>query len=467
MSFVIAQVGGPPWWLALLGFVVVVALGWFGYRLGNQKALAMFNAGEEPHSTPDYYGWYMVALMYLPPALFTAAIGVFSYGGLLLARTIGLFTGGGHGGAGHGDASAGPGVAKAIEGFTSFDFLGSAPILPWAFFIAWVIVPVIILYPALGSIKAQTKARFLVERTIYGILLTAASISVVTTAAIAISVIFESMAFFAKVSWFEFLFGTTWNPGASFLESAGRADDSGEQGARFGAVPLFYGTLMITFIAMLVAVPIGVLAAVFLAEYATLPVRRVAKPMLEILAGIPTVVYGFFAAITVAPVVVAIAGSIGLDASFENALTAGAIMGVMIIPFMSSLCDDVISAVPQALRRGAYGMGATKAECIIQVVLPAALPGIISAFLLAVSRAIGETMIVVMAAGLNPSMTINPLEQVTTVTVHIVSNLTGDLAFDNPQTLSAFSLGLVLLVMTLGLNIVSAFIIRRFRAQYE
>ncbi|MEO0965769.1 MAG: phosphate ABC transporter permease subunit PstC [Planctomycetota bacterium] len=456
----LAQTAAPPWWLALVAALIVVALAWYGYRLGNNKALAMFNAGQEPHSTPDYYGWYMVALMYLPPALFTAAIGVFTYGGLLFARTLGMFTGGGHGGSSEG-------VAHAIEGFTAFNFLGDAPILPWAFAVAWIVVPALILFPAYGSIKAETKARFLVERTIYGILLTAASISVVTTAAIAISVIFESLAFFAKVSWFEFLFGTTWNPGASFLESAGRADDSGEQGARFGAVPLFYGTLMITFIAMLVAVPVGVMAAVFLSEYATLPMRRFFKPMLEILAGIPTVVYGFFAAITVAPVVVAIARSVGLDASFENALTAGAIMGVMIIPFMSSLCDDVISAVPQALRRGAYGMGATKAECIIQVVLPAALPGIISAFLLAVSRAIGETMIVVMAAGLNPSMTINPLEQVTTVTVHIVSNLTGDLAFDNPQTLSAFSLGLVLLVMTLGLNIVSAFIIRRFRAQYE
>ncbi|MEM1207672.1 MAG: phosphate ABC transporter permease subunit PstC [Planctomycetota bacterium] len=488
----IAQTAAPPWWLALVAALIVVALAWYGYRMGNNKALAMFNAGQEPHSTPDYYGWYMVALMYLPPALFTAAIGLFTYGGLLFARTLGMFTGGGHGGSSQG-------VAHAIEGFTSFNFLGDAPILPWAFAVAWIVVPALILFPAYGSIKAETKARFLVERTIYGILLTAASISVVTTAAIAISVIFESLAFFAKVSWFEFLFGTTWNPGASFLESAGRADDSGEQGARFGAVPLFYGTLMITFIAMLVAVPVGVMAAVFLSEYATLPMRRFFKPMLEILAGIPTVVYGFFAAITVAPTVVwvvkmVVGGylyitgqTVNADgtpmssdefwqaaaiftseiASFENALTAGAIMGVMIIPFMSSLCDDVISAVPQALRRGAYGMGATKAECIIQVVLPAALPGIISAFLLAVSRAIGETMIVVMAAGLNPSMTINPLEQVTTVTVHIVSNLTGDLAFDNPQTLSAFSLGLVLLVMTLGLNIVSAFIIRRFRAQYE
>jgi phosphate transport system permease protein len=469
-------IAAPPWWLALIAALVVLALGWTGYRLGRDKALAMFRGGEEPHSTPDYYGWYVVAWMFLPAVLVTAAIGLFTYGGLLLARTIGLLTSPDHGhaeatAAGTTDAvtpaaSQGPTLAESIESFTAFEFLGESAVLPWLFLVLWVVVPAGILYPAVASFNAGTKARFLVERTIYGTLFTAASISVVTTAAIAISVIFESLAFFALVSPIEFLFGTTWNPGDAFLQGAGRGDE-GDSNASFGAVPLFYGTLMITFIAMLVAVPVGVLAAVFLSEYASTPVRRVAKPMLEILAGIPTVVYGFFAAVTVAPLVVSIARAIGLSASPENALTAGAIMGVMIIPFMSSLSDDVISAVPQALRRGSFGMGATRHETILKVVLPAALPGIISAFLLAVSRAIGETMIVVMAAGLNPSMTLNPLEQVTTVTVHIVSNLTGDLAYDNPQTLSAFSLGLVLLVMTLGLNIVSAVIIRRFRAQYE
>ncbi|MEO0586182.1 MAG: phosphate ABC transporter permease subunit PstC [Planctomycetota bacterium] len=446
-------------WTGLALLAAAIALAIIGFRLGRGRAVALVDAGKEPLATPDYYGWYVVAWAFLPITLITAALGVFVYGGLIVARATGAFI----------DADTG----DAIESVTSLAFLGDAAWPGWTLLAAWLVVPAALLPIALGRVRPEVQARHLVERCIYGVLLTAASISVVTTAAIAASVVFESLAFFTHpaVDVTEFLFGTTWNPGASFTGDADKA--------RFGAVPLFFGTLMITAIAMVVAVPTGVLAAVFLAEYASLPVRRVAKPMLEILAGIPTVVYGFFAAVTVAPLVVATTetitafaqalgwSSFELTASFENALTAGGIMGVMIIPFMSSLSDDVISAVPQALRRGAYAMGATRAECIIRVVLPAALPGIVSAFLLAISRAIGETMIVVMAAGLNPSITINPLEQVTTVTVHIVSNLTGDLAFDNPQTLSAFSLGLVLLVMTLGLNVISSVIIRRFKAQYD
>ncbi len=224
---------------------------------------------------------------------------------------------------------------------------------------------------------------------------------------------------------------------------------------------------MITGIAMAVAVPIGLLSAIYMSEYASRPVRAAAKPALEILAGIPTVVYGFFAAITVAPLVVEAASRLGLDASYNSALAAGLVMGVMIIPFISSLSDDVISAVPQTLREGSYALGATRSETVKHVLLPAALPGVVSAFLLGISRALGETMIVVMAAGLRPNLAWNPLEDMTTVTVRIVDALTGDQAFDSPETLSAFALGLVLFVATLLLNLISTIMVRRFRQRYE
>jgi phosphate transport system permease protein len=315
-------------------------------------------------------------------------------------------------------------------------------------------------------IKAELNARVLCERFVYLMLLGTALISILTTVGIALSVVFEAARFFRQVSFIEFITGTTWAPGGAFLESAGRGGEQGTE-SEFGAVPLFAGTLMISAIAMLVAVPLGLLAAIYLAEYASRKARRLLKPMLEILAGIPTVVYGFFAAITVAPLIVNFFTRLGLETSFENALAPGVVMGVMIIPFMSSLCDDVITSVPQNIRQAALSLGATKSEMIKGTVLPAALPGIVSAFLLSASRAIGETMIVVMAAGMAANLTPIPLEQMTTVTVHIVANLTGDLAYDNPQTLSAFGLGLSLLVVTLILNIVSVIIIRRFRQRYE
>ena len=235
----------------------------------------------------------------------------------------------------------------------------------------------------------------------------------------------------------------------------------------FGAVPIFAGTLLISAIAMLVAVPFGLMSAIYLAEYASPTVRAWAKPLLEILAGIPTVVYGFFAALTVAPLIRNFGESIGLTVASESALAAGLVMGIMIIPFVSSLSDDVITAVPQAMRDGSLGLGATKSETIKRVVIPAALPGIVGGVLLAVSRAIGETMIVVMAAGLAANLTINPLEAVTTVTVQIVTLLTGDQAFDSPKTLAAFALGLMLFITTLILNIIALRTVRKYREQYE
>lgn len=314
---------------------------------------------------------------------------------------------------------------------------------------------------ALRRINPGLRARVFVENTILGVLIACSCVAILTTVGIVFSVLFESMRFFGKVPWYEFLFGTNWSP-----QMAIRADQVGSTGA-FGAIPLFVGTLLISAIAMIVAVPIGLMSAIYLSEYASRKFRAIAKPMLEILAGVPTVVYGFFAALTVAPLIRELGESIGLNVASESALAAGLVMGVMIIPFVSSLSDDVISAVPMALRDGSYGMGATKSETIRQVVLPAALPGIVGGILLAVSRAIGETMIVVMAAGLAANLTINPLEAVTTVTVQIVTLLTGDQEFDSAKTLAAFALGLMLFVSTLLLNVFALRIVRKYREQYE
>ncbi|MDQ6986914.1 MAG: phosphate ABC transporter permease subunit PstC [Mariprofundaceae bacterium] len=322
------------------------------------------------------------------------------------------------------------------------------------------------LWFALGHVKADFRARPAVENVVRGIIFTAASISILTTIGIVLSVIFESIRFFQVIPIWDFITGTQWQPDTAFLIGAGRADESVAP-PLFGSLPIFAGTFMITLIAMLVAVPIGLFAAIYMSEYASHNTRGRIKPMLEILAGIPTVVYGFFAAITISPLVVDAAHAFGLEADYTNALAPGLIMGVMIIPFISSLSDDVIRAVPQSLRDGSLALGTTKAETIRHIVLPAAFPGIVSAFLLAVSRAIGETMIVVMAAGLRPNMTANPLEGMTTVTVKIVEALTGDQEFDSAFTLSAFALGLVLLLITLTLNIISTIIVRKFRQRYE
>ncbi len=312
-----------------------------------------------------------------------------------------------------------------------------------------------------SRIKSDTPARDIVERVIRVALVACASLAILTTLGIVLSVLFESLRFFQEVGFLEFVAGTRWSP-----QTAIRADQVGSSGA-FGAIPLFVGTLLISFIAMVVAVPLGLMSAIYLAEYASERVRSVAKPLLEVLAGIPTVVYGFFAALTVAPAIRGFGESIGLSVASESALAAGMVMGIMIIPFISSLSDDVITAVPQSMRDGSYGLGATQSETIRKVVLPAALPGIVGSILLAASRAIGETMIVVMAAGLAANLTVNPLEAVTTVTVQIVTLLTGDQEFDSAKTLAAFALGLMLFVVTLILNVVALHVVRKYREQYD
>ena len=309
--------------------------------------------------------------------------------------------------------------------------------------------------------RPNRRAKKAVEAVIKAGLIASSTVAVLATVGIVASLLFESLRFFNEVPLTDFLFGTTWSP-----QTAIREDQVGASGS-FGAVPLFAGTMLISTIAMLVAAPVGLLSAIYLAEYAPLRARAWIKPLLEILAGIPTVVYGFFAALVVAPWLRGTGDAAGFDVSSESALAAGLVMGVMIIPLISSLSDDVIAAVPQSLREAALGLGATKSETIRNVVLPAALPGIMGGMLLAASRAIGETMIVVMAAGLAANLTANPFEAVTTVTVQIVTLLTGDQEFDSAKTLSAFALGLMLFCTTLCLNVIAQYIVRKYREQYD
>ncbi len=310
-------------------------------------------------------------------------------------------------------------------------------------------------------IQPDLRARNRVENVVRWVLIAASSIAIFTTIGIVLSVLFEAIRFFQKVPLTEFLFGLNWSP-----QTAIRADQVGSSGS-FGAVPLFTGTMLITAIAMFVAVPVGLMTAIYLAEYSSNRIRAIAKPLLEVLAGIPTVVYGFFAALTVAPWVRDAGQSVGLEVASESALAAGIVMGIMIIPLVSSLSDDAINAVPSAMRDGALALGSTRSETMTRVILPAALPGIVGGILLSISRAIGETMIVVMAAGLAANLTANPFEAVTTVTVQIVTLLVGDQEFDSAKTLAAFALGLMLFVVTLFLNILGLSVVRKYREQYE
>ncbi len=401
----------------------LIPLACLAYYLGWRKALIISEKGIRCHSQISFYGWYALTWMVLP-LLFLAVISSVLHIFKVVTVPVPMFV------------TAGFSLAAAS------------------------------LYFSLRAIKPSLRARNIVEAVIRYFLFIASVISILTTIGIVLSILFEAIKFFQLVNIWEFITGTDWNPGTAFLGSAGRGE---EQIAKpeFGSVPLFAGTFLITFIAMCVAIPIGLLSAIYMTEYAPIKIRSLAKPTLEVLAGIPTVVYGFFAAITVSPFIVKASETVGLNADYTNALSPGIVMGIMIIPFISSLSDDVINSIPQSMREGSYALGTTKSETIKHVILPAALPGIVSSFLLAVSRALGETMIVVMAAGLRPNLTWNPLEGVTTVTVRIVDALTGDQAFDSPETLSAFGLGLMLLIITLTLNILSTIVIRRFRQRYE
>ncbi|UOD34134.1 phosphate ABC transporter permease subunit PstC [Deferribacteraceae bacterium V6Fe1] len=393
-----------------------------GHYLGIKKAL-LLESEQKLKSRPYYYGWYCLIWMSIPAFLFYVILSILSF-------------------------------------YKIFYF---SPFLTYVFTFLFVVIGLLL---SLKNITPKLNARVKVEKFIDILLLVCAGITILVTIGIVLSIFFESLKFFKNINIFDFIFGTKWEPDTAFLGGAGRGDEMVAE-PKFGSVPLFAGTVMITLIAMFVAVPTGLFSAIYLSEYASKNIRKKIKPLLEILAGIPTVVYGFFAAITVSPLVVKIAESLGLKAEYTNALAPGIVMGIMIIPYISSLSDDVINAVPKSLREGSLALGTTKSETIKHVVLPAALPGIFSAIILAVSRAIGETMIVVMAAGLRPNLTLNPLEGMTTVTVRIVDALVGDQEFGSLETLSAFGLGFVLLLITLILNIFSMKIVRRFREKYE
>ena len=347
-------------------------------------------------------------------------------------------------------------ILNAAEHYASIKYVSSI-----SFYLSILIFMILGVMFASRKLQPSFRAQQTIENYVKYFLFFCSSVAVLTTVGIVFSLLFESLRFFSDVSVFEFLFGTKWYPYIPIREG-----QSGSLGS-FGAVPIFAGTFLVMIVAMCVATPIGLFTAIYLAEYASPRLRRIIKPLLEILAGVPTIVYGFFAFVTVAPFVKTFGQSIGIDASPTSALAAGLVMGIMIIPFISSLSDDVINSVPQSLREGSLGIGANKAETIKRVILPAALPGIVGAFLLGVSRAIGETMIVVVAAGTAPNLTANPFENVTTVTVQIVIALIGDQEFDDPRTLSAFALGLVLFVITLILNIFALRIVKKYRERYE
>jgi len=460
-------------WTLLLILLAVMAL---AYQIGCRRAITSAGGAgriSTLHSLPAYYGFYAAIWAGLPALLLLALwTGVqdqvitqlvsarlpseiaakLSPGdlGLMLNDVKNLAAGG------IVSAQVTPAIQNAAEQYARLQDLAR-----WAQWLLVLAVALAGLALAWGQTKPAMRARNRVEGIVLGVMILCSSIAILTTLGIVLSVVFESLQFFQKIDPSEFFFGTLWSP-----QTAMRTDQVAAAGA-FGAVPLFTGTLLVSFIAMVVAVPIGLMAAIYLSEYAPRQVRGIAKPLLEILAGIPTVVYGFFAALTLAPVIRTLGESLGLAVASESALAAGLVMGIMIIPFVSSLSDDVINAVPQAMRDGSYALGATRSETILRVVIPAALPGIVGGILLAVSRAIGETMIVVMAAGLSANLTANPLASVTTVTVQIVTLLTGDQEFDSAKTLAAFALGLTLFLVTLALNVIALHIVRKYREQYE
>ncbi|MCU0894284.1 MAG: phosphate ABC transporter permease subunit PstC [Rhodospirillales bacterium] len=452
---------------------VLLILASIGYYMGRSRAIRAATGGKRLNSLPSYYGHYVALWCALPALCVVAAWLVLEPSlvrGLLVAglppeareldpARLDLLLNDVRNLARGGDAvseAADATTRAAAERYGTLQTISVAAMSVFALALA-----VFGLNFSRKRIAPDLRARASVERVIRVTLIICSAVAVVTTIGIVLSLVFEAGRFFLKVSPIEFLFGSEWSP-----QIALRADQVGAAGV-FGAVPLFVGTLLISFIAMCVAMPVGLFAAIYTAEYAHPRMRAVIKPVLEILAGIPTVVYGFFAALTVAPFFRNLGEGFGLQVSSESALAAGIVMGVMIIPFVSSLSDDVITAVPQSMREGSYGLGSTQSEMIRRVILPAALPGIVGGFLLAISRAIGETMIVVMAAGLAANLTANPLEAVTTITVQIVTLLVGDQEFDSPKTLAAFALGLVLFCVTLVLNVIALHIVNKYREQYD
>ena len=455
--------------------ILLIGFGTVAFYLGRGRSLAIagpLGGIRKLHSLPSYYGMHVALWCALPslailglwiifdgPIINSLVIGsvaadiipidTASYN-LLLNKVSNLADG------------ILPRTGRSDSLLDAADHMQSLQLISqWALTALSFVLSTMGLFWGWSKISAEFRARPVVERVIQNLLLASACMAIFTTLGIVLSVLFESIQFFRSVPIYDFVFGLDWSP-----QTAIREDQVGSSGS-FGAVPLFVGTLLVSAVAMVIAVPVGLMSAIYLAEYASKNVRNFAKPALEVLAGIPTVVYGFFAALTVAPFLRDLGNSFGVSVSSESALAAGGVMGIMIIPFISSLADDVITSVPQSMRDGSLAMGATQSETIRRVVIPAALPGIVGGIMLAVSRAIGETMIVVMAAGMAANLTANPLDSVTTVTVQIVTLLTGDQEFDSPKTLAAFALGLMLFMVTLILNIFALHIVKKYREQYE
>jgi phosphate transport system permease protein len=482
-----------------VAIAIILLLGLAGFFLGSWRARASAKEGERLHSRPHYSGifvllWTMLPAVFLiliwsmgEPAVISRLVQAnmpaeaqasSSSARALMMSTIDMLDSGlkaltpeeivsvreGRGNlkellAGKGVPLASEPEPEIVEAALYKDALERSSRL--ILVISALLLAAIGFIGSLLQIRAQFRSRNAVERVALAGLIAASMVAILTTVGIILSMLFETLHFFHQVSPSNFFFGTVWDPRFSAAGSSGGGE------GQFGLLPLLWGTMYISFVALLVAVPIGLFSAIYMSEYASSRVRVSAKPILEILAGIPTIVYGFFALVTFGPFLRDLGLHIGLNISASSVLTAGLIMGVMLIPFVSSLSDDIINAVPQSLREGSYGLGATQSETIKRVVLPAALPGIVGAVLLAASRAIGETMIVVLAAGIAANLTLNAFEPVTTITVKIVSQLTGDLEFNSPQTLVAFALGLTLFVFTLALNVYALYIVRKYREQYE
>lgn len=453
-------------------FLLIVVAAIAGYFLNRQAAIAIRAGGARLHSLPGYHGGYALSLIALPAVVFlllwllceSAVIDALVFAGLPVEATQGLSAG----------ESAllmaeirqtatgrvfGAPPAHVLEAAERLNELGGMAEWALAALIAVIVAGGLLI--ARRAVSAEFRARHRVERVLSGLMILASIIAVFTTVGILASLVYEASRFFARVPVDEFLFGLNWEPQIPI-----RADQVAGLGA-FGVIPVLLGTMVISVLAMAVALPVGLLSAIYLNEFAPNRVRDFAKPMLEILAGVPTIVYGFFAILTVAPALRGAGGFLGLPVSPNTALAAGGVMGIMLIPFISSFADDALSAVPRSLRDGSLALGATRGETLRKVLFPAAIPGIVGGVLLAVSRAIGETMIVVMAAGLIATLTINPLDSVTTVTVQIVTLLIGDTSFDNPKTLAAFALGLLLFVITLALNVVALRVVRKYRELYD
>lgn len=455
-------------WIVVAALLMLTAL---AYQFGLMRSRKMATAGGvRMHSRPGYYGM-LVALWCGVPALFVLVLWWLFEPGIvrmvvlnqlppdvaalsaqelqvLLRRVQSIASGMGV-----------SGVASDVE-LAAAEQMQRLQMFAQTAMIALVAALAVFgLIHAGRRIDPSLRARNQVEVVIRIGLILCSTIAILTTIGIVMSMIGEAIRFFSFVPPSEFFFGTVWNPRFATV-------GSGAQG-QFGLLPLLWGTMMVSIIALIVAVPTGLMTAIYLAEYAPGWLRSFAKPVIEVLAGIPTIVYGFFALVMVGPFFYNLGQSIGVDIRATSALTAGVVMGVMIVPFISSLSDDIITQVPKAMRDGSLGLGATRSETIRRVVLPAALPGIVGAILLAASRAIGETMIVVLAAGNSPVLHANPLEAVSTVTVTIVNQLTGDQDFASPQSLVAFALGLTLFVITLGLNVIALYIVRKYREQYE